>query len=120
MTKQNFSIPAGDTREIEIAIASSDPDEELDLIGATAAWHMSKNYRSNAALIERRSADANIALANVDGVWILSFKINAADTKDLFPADYYHDAVIVDAQGNVSTVTVGSVTIVGDYTARNL
>lgn len=97
---QNFSMVAGDSKEIIVTIA------DVDLFGCTIKW-----------VAKRRVSDAQhkIKKDNLDGVSIttastFTITLKPSDTKGL-SGSYYHEAEITDAVGNVSTIMIGSMSI---------
>lgn len=137
-TGQNFTIYAGDTATIYIPITDSDGNP-VDLTGAQRArWWLGKAAKSVGADVYLKKDSLN-AIRCDDGVvrnevqilpfetdkWQLVVHINGADTETggatliPKPAIYYHEAEIVDANGVIATVALGSATI-GATIVRNL
>ncbi|MBW7475967.1 hypothetical protein K0T92_14570 [Paenibacillus oenotherae] len=97
---QNFTMYAGDTKEIVVTI----PD--VDLLGATIKWAMLKT--ATGPTIIQRSTTVGIIVDADAGTF--TFKLESADTENLY-GQYYHEAELTDVLGNVSTIMTGAVFI---------
>jgi hypothetical protein len=116
ISNQTAMLPAGDSGTIVIPIANP---EDRDLNGASAFYALAE--RANASEKFRKSTESGTAiLEEVDGVWTITVSITPADTKNLKPTTYYHEAAIVDAEGAVSTVMRGNFVLTPTLVARAL
>lgn len=108
---------AGDTATITIPVlnASGAP---VDLSGgATARWWMGKNVSATGTDVYlKKGIGTGLTIGRVEtDTWELVITINPADT-DLIASHikagtYYHECEVVDADGNISTVTIGKFTL---------
>lgn len=108
------TFPAGDTRTWSVTVAN-------DLTGYTAEWRMGVPVSgslpsllpvaySPPQIVVFKSSTANLAMAPVaGGSWTLTWTTTYADTVGLNPALYWHQAVVIDPQGNPYTVAEGRV-----------
>jgi len=108
------TFPAGDTRTWSVAVAK-------DLTGFSAEWRMGLpadgplpsllpvSYSAPEVVVLKASG-ANLAV--VPGVTsVLTWTTTYADTIGLDPSVYWHQAVVIDPQGNPTTVAEGRVTL---------
>ncbi len=135
---QDLTIYAGDTATILIPITDADGNP-VDLTGVQRArWWLGKNSKAVGTDVYLKK-DSTLTMLCDDGVvrnqvevvpfetdkWQLIIHINGADTETggatliPKPAIYYHEAEIVDANGNIATVALGSATV-GATMVRNL
>jgi len=122
-TDQQVEMWAGDTLTIRIPIKDTDGGY-VDLGGATAKWWMGKNAKATGTDVYLKKSSASTMLCD-DGVtrnqveidretdfWVLLVHLKGDDTETGFgtnpkPATYYHEAEVIDADGNIATVTTG-------------
>jgi hypothetical protein len=98
-TKQNFSMYSGESKVVIVSVTKEN-NAFLDLTGSKIKWSFNNVLKT----------DTNgIALSNpTNGEFTIY--LNPADTQNL-EGIYYHQAIITDAQGNVSPVMTGNITI---------
>jgi hypothetical protein len=98
-TKQNFSMFAGESKEIIVPVTKEN-NAELDITGSKIKWGFSNILKT----------DTNgITLSNpTKGEFTIT--LNPIDTQSL-EGIFYHGAVLTDALGNVTTVMTGKITI---------
>lgn len=113
-TGEDITHWCGDSRTITIPVLDVN-GAAVALPGATARWWMGKNARATGDNVYvQKSTSDGIAItgpATVGGVanvYSLSITLDPEDTEDLKPGSWYHEAEVVDASGNVSTVTIGT------------
>lgn len=92
---QNFSIFAGNTKSITVTV-----DDAASLTGATIEFNIKKNENSNAILTK-----TNVSVSGNT----ITITLNPTDTEN-FSGSYYHECVLTDQYGNVSTLSVGTIT----------
>ena len=106
---QNDILWAGDNRTYVITVHDQQ-GQAIDLTGATAFWRLAKSAKAAADLVSKASATGGIVLDEVGGTWRLSVFLDHADTVNIPPGEYYHEArVILDSK--LYTVAVGMVEI---------
>lgn len=108
------TFPAGDTRTWSVSVAR-------DLTGYSAEWRMGVPASGSLPsllpvsymppeIVVLKSSGANLAIVlNGDGTSTLTWTTTYADTVGLDPAPYSHQAVVIDPQGNPTTVVEGRV-----------
>ena len=104
---QNVFLPAGDSLDIVLAVKTA-AGVDVPLAGATVRWWMGRGRASfGEDVLIKKSIGLGIAVTGATATVSLA----PADT-DAIPAGvYYHEAEIVFADGTVSTVTTGNITI---------
>ena len=102
---QDFTMHKGDTKDISVAVVDGDGND-VALAGCTIVWSMATDV-DETALVTKTTAAADITIAGND----FSFTLDPADTSGLAAGQYYHEAQVTDAGGDVATVTVGIITL---------
>lgn len=112
-------IPCGDARTWSVAVAT-------DLTGYTAEWRLGippsgvllgllgTSYQVPAVDVLKSSAvtPPTLTLYQVStGNWMLAWTTTSADTLSLTPGEYWQQAVVIDPQGNPTTVAEGQVVL---------
>lgn len=128
-TEQNFTIDAGDTATIYVPITDGNGGY-VDLTGTQRArWWLGKTAKATGTDVYLKK-DSNSTMLCDDGVvrnqveveafetdkWRLVIHLKGADTETGVtaipkPGDYYHEAEIIDALGNIATVMTGICTV---------
>lgn len=110
-TSQDVTHYQGDSATISIPVLDA-AGAAVDLSGATARWWMGKNVKATGAniYIQKRDGSGLVIDAETDR-WVLVITLAPADTEALTAGTFYHEAEVVDADGNVSTVTIGKFTL---------
>lgn len=93
---QNFNMVSGDTKRLVI-------DIKEDIAGASVKWVLFKSGEPEITLIK----EGNV----IDGK--INITLEKGDTEDL-NGIYKHECELTDQQGNISTVTSGTVIIIKD------
>jgi hypothetical protein len=113
VTTQNFSMVSGDDQEIQFTVADTDfesPTPTLD--GATVYWQAfySKFSTPGDVVISKSSLSGHgiVIVDDVNRVFVVT--LERPDTLGLI-GNFYHEAKLVDETGNVTTVTVGIMTL---------
>lgn len=104
---QDVTHWVGDTATIRIPVLDKDGGA-VDLTGASARWWMGKN-------VSATGDDVYVKKASGTGLSIEVSTAGSAIVVTLAPVDtegkksgtFYHECEVVDADGNVSTVTTG-------------
>lgn len=109
---QDFEVFQGDAKEITIPI-TDEFGVAVDLTGSSQRWQA--HEKENGPVVITK-ADANITIVSVapDTSNAIRFSLVPADTQALEAKDYDHEAEIVDASANPSTVTRGTMTVRDD------
>ncbi len=97
---QDFEMWQGDHKVLTFTVADVETLE-----GATIRWATAYLSPYKPVAVEKAG--------QMDGAERNTFTVilNTADTADLDPGTYYHEAEVVDAAGNKSTVAVGTMTL---------
>jgi hypothetical protein len=110
---QDVTHYAGDTLTITIGPVVDENGAPVDLNGASARWWMGKSVSATGADVYLKKAiGAGLVINRIEtDSWELVVSILPADTDQVASGikagTYYHEAEVVDADGNVSTVTIG-------------
>lgn len=109
---QNFSIPAGDSADLNFDI---DPDDGASLVGSTIYWRVFEQENglpvAGADPLIEKYTDNGLQVTDPDlGTFTVS--IDPDDTIDLL-RNYYHEARVKDEEGDWVTVTIGIMTVTG-------
>jgi hypothetical protein len=106
---QNFSVAAGDDLDINFVL---DPNSGLDLTGADIYWNVYEQAYgipdSSTPPVIVKSTPADITIGSPADNFTVT--LIETDTENLL-RNYYHEAHVVDVNGNTSTVTVGIMTV---------
>jgi hypothetical protein len=79
------------------------------------------SYAPPEVLVHKSLAAGSLAVVvNADGSSTLTWTTAELDTETLLPGVYYHQAVVIDPQGNPFTVVDGRVTLTTSLRATNL
>lgn len=103
----DFEMFAGDTPTLGFTVADANGDP-MDLNGATIRWQAARSVNSRPPLIEK-SIGSGISVTNA-ALGQFDVALAATDTENLRGA-LYHEAEIIDDQGNVITVIAGTMTV---------
>jgi hypothetical protein len=103
MTNQNFSVYAGDTKNI-IITTTTEYGTPLNLTGATIKWRVRKKEFSP-IIFSKESP--NITVFGNE----ITIPLAPVDTDNLSGSTLYHECKITDQTGNVSTLFTGFLTI---------
>ncbi len=107
---QNFSLPAGDAADINFDV---DPDAGQTLMGSMIYWEMFEQKHGvpvpGVDPVVRKVLDDGLQITDPDELKF-TVSLQRADTIGLL-RNYYHEAKVVDVDGNHVTVTQGVATI---------
>lgn len=111
---QNFTMYAGDTKIITVTVTDDD-DEAVDLTGATIRWQASRlvvdeGFDADPLISKDNDTGGGIESAS-PSTGVFEVTLDPDDTEDLSGL-YYHEAEVIDADGNVATVMTGRMTVV--------
>lgn len=116
---QDFSVPAADDMDVTFNL---DPTDNINLLGARVRWAAFEQAYGQPGVSDFSggfSAPVEMILKDSDagGVSVLesppdTFVVHlvSADTLGLL-ANYYHEAQIIDINGNRATVVYGTMTV---------
>lgn len=104
----NFTMYAGDTRRIEVTVVEG--SLPVDLTGATIRWGLSSDATNSGSVTVLKNIGSGIDLLDGPGGRYL-ITLSPADTAASVPGKYYHESEVVEADGTVSTVLIGFITI---------
>ena len=103
---QNFSMYAGETKEIKATITKED-GTSLDLTGAKLVWSLRKGELSSVNILTKTTAGGSITTAGN----VATIKLSSVDTKELVGADFFHELWAEDQTGNDSALFMGKAKI---------
>lgn len=103
---QDVTIYAGDTVNIRVTTYDGDVTgtARKDIANSSIAWVV-YDPDADGVILTKATADAITITDGLNGLFIIS--LIPADTEDVPPATYRHEAEITDSSGNVSTVLTG-------------
>lgn len=104
---QNFDLYAGDTKYINVDIVGED-GAPLSLTGCSFLWVAKKNVKGKNII--QKTLGNGIEIADVIHGKI-RIRLDSYDTQKL-SNDYYHEVELTDNEGNVSTVSSGTMSVV--------
>ena len=104
-TGQDFNLWAGNSKTLTFTVS-----DVASLAGATAKWGLSLHTAINPALVSKSSTDATQITIDSTAA-SFAVVVNSTDTDSLSETQYYHEAEVTDAAGNVATVAIGDVTV---------
>ena len=110
-TNQKITHWVGDTAIITIPVKDK-AGEWVDLTGAFGRWWMGKTVKAtgdNIYIEKSTESFGGMELVNPSGgdEWDIVITLDPIDTEGLKAGTFYHEAEIVDADGNISTVMTG-------------
>lgn len=103
----DITMFAGDTKTLQVTVKDENGDA-VDLTGASIRWQASRSVNKRPADLEKSVGDGITITDATAGRFDVT--LDSADTEDL-RGDFYHEAEVIDASGNVSTVFTGTLTI---------
>lgn len=108
-TGQDITHYVGDSLTIQLGPVLDADGSLADLTSATARWWMAKSVNATGVdIYVEKALGSGLALTvNTGGEWIVVVTLDPSDTEGKKSGTYYHECEVVDASGNVSTVTIG-------------
>ncbi len=114
---QNFKFHAGDVRKLRFTVYKEDPlnpgkpdlNNPVDLTGATIKWALA-NFKTDAAPLFTKSTGSGITIVAPATNGVFDVALDKADTVNL-NGKLFHEAEVVEASGDDSTVATGTVTV---------
>lgn len=107
---QNFTIYAGDAAQPIFSVVDSDCDP-LDISGvANIIWNTQRSLTDPVLLTKQLNPDGTIEMIGDGSGGQFTVTLTDADTAPL-TGSYLHQAIIVDDQGNRTTVSVGRMSV---------
>jgi len=115
---QNIELVAGDMPVIVIGISVAD-GSAFDPSGASATWTLAKTSASTGSDIYATKATASGAASFVQYLdqdsgelqWALHAPLEESDTSTLAAGSYYHEAFVIESNGQRSHLMTGKFTI---------
>lgn len=109
MTKegQDFVMYAGDNKKIYVEVVDEN-GELVNLAGTEIDWVLQGNVALSTASISKSSTMSGEIVT--ESVGTFSITLTSSDTESL-SGRFYHEAQIIDADGDISTVMVGTANI---------
>lgn len=105
---QDVTHWVGDSATIRIPVLDKD-GASVDLTGASARWWMAKSVNATDAadIYVKKSSGSGLVIENSTAGSAIVITLDPADTEGKAAGTFYHECEVVDASGNVSTVTTG-------------
>jgi hypothetical protein len=100
---QNFELFAGDDAILRVTVTDEDGDA-LDITGMTVDWALVRKV-GDTPILTKETGGGGITLTT-PASGILDIALTDANTSDL-SGNYWHQVVLTDGSGNISTVTIG-------------
>lgn len=107
---QNVTMWSGDSKKLRFTVID-DAGAAKNLTGAAIVWKAAKTAGSSTALITK-SVGSGITITDPTG-GLFEVRLDPADTASL-SGDFYHEAQVTDALGDVATVAIGRIRINAD------
>jgi hypothetical protein len=99
---------AGDSHTVIVDVTDEETQGALDLSGVTIEWVIQSSIDASPPVIK----DTTAGITKSDTiVGQFSIELDPMDTHMLLPTKYAHQATITDEAGNVTTVMVGTLTL---------
>src|SRR3990167_5713629 len=108
MITQNLGTVAGDSHTLTVTVKDRDNDA-VDITSASITWKAARTIHKTAVLTKTTS-NGGIGITNGAG-GVFTITISAGDTSG-FTGDYYHEVQVTFADGTVSTVLSGTMTVI--------
>lgn len=117
-TNQTIELYAGNNAVVTIPILTPG-GLAVNLLGGSAVWKMGslhggvspdiKISKSTSDSAQMQIIDSGVRDSGSAIIYALKIYLNRIDTLSIKPSkNYYHEATVVDSNGNTSTVTVGT------------
>jgi hypothetical protein len=106
---QNFEMWQGDTKEVFIRVYDPE-DNYYDITGAQVKWKMKMQVFNGPEPTLVKETGNGITIPDpLRG--LIRIQIDPEDTEAMPAGYYYHEAQLIEADGAVSVITVGRVTL---------
>lgn len=105
---QTITHWAGDTATIRIPVVDGE-GQPVDLTGASARWWVAKSVNATAAadIYVKKASGAGLSIEISTAGSAVVITLAPGDTEGKAAGTFYHECEVVDANGNISTVTIG-------------
>ena len=105
---QDITHYLGDTRIITIPVLDG-AGNHVDLTGAGVSWWMGKNVTATGADVYiKKILGAGITLTHdTSGLFTITITVAPSDTASLTAGTFYHEAAVIDADGNIARISLG-------------
>lgn len=108
MDQQDVTVYLGDDSILTVAV-TNESGQALDVTGASFAWLIAQ-YAGMPALVSKSTASGGISVtAPTTGQ--VQITVTHADTSSLGAGVFWHQLVMTDSSGDVSTVMTGTFTV---------
>jgi hypothetical protein len=108
MSSNDLTMNSGDTKIISVVVRNSNGSLQ-DISNAAIKWQLAR-YVNSIALVTKSISSGIMITDAANGVFQIT--ISPLDTDGLGGKEYYHEAEIKLADGTVSTIISGTVTMV--------
>jgi hypothetical protein len=106
-TDQNFTMWAGEDKDITVNLVDADGAAYGSLTGLTFAWKMATSENASSVLVTKTPTGTTDSI---------TFSLADTDTQGLAPGVYYHECRVTDASFDEDVVFTGGMTIKGSIT----
>lgn len=115
LTAQDFTLYSGDSSTLQFTLTEQDGTTPIDLDGLSAInWAFAKVKPTGfGARILQKTLLSGVTVINAS-LGRVDVSLAPADTAALKAGQYHHELEIVDLLSNVTTVAVGTMTLVQD------
>lgn len=108
--RQNVTLYSGDDCILAISIVD-ETGVALNVTGATFVWSLARTA-GTPAILTKTSAGGGVVITNATtGAVQVTLTHNDTAASSVPPFQYWHQLVMTDPSGNVSTVTTGYITV---------
>lgn len=109
MKNQNFEMKKGDYKSLSVSITRSGDLKPVDLGIFEVKWTLYRDYGNRLVPVTTKSSEGSGVLVTDATNGVVSIAIESTDTKDLNDGNYYYEIQLVNANGQTSTVTTGTI-----------
>jgi hypothetical protein len=114
---QDLVLFRGNSCVIQIQVQADKNGEPISLADVHARWCFARSAQAKVAgdiFVEKTNdPSGGITIApQTDGFDWMFVSLNPADTGDVAPGTYYHEAEVIDGSGNIFTIAVGKFKLV--------
>lgn len=108
---QNITLKAGDTVNIIIPVKDSSGNP-VSFTNPVAIWSVGNFVNSHIVLLKStaNTLDTGTTISLTNNFWTFNISLYNADTQNILPGTYYHQARIIDGM-YYTTITTGTLEI---------
>lgn len=105
---QDITLYKGDTLKITIPVRDA-ASAIVNLGGAGVTWWMGKNVSATGADVYiKKSLGSGASLtSDTSGLYTITVDVDPEDSQNLSAGTFYHEAAVIDADGNIGRVALG-------------